>query len=270
MKKWMTLIQILFLCIFLGCGIYIAKFIHDKNVTEEEFEEIQSLVQDFGGTPFGDAAEGAGAEEAPASTPAPERYEENGMLSRYYKLYQENPDTVGWIKIADTSIDYPVMYNKDSNAYYLHRNFRKQESSAGIPYMDYQCTLDGSCDNYILYGHNMRNGTMFHDLLDYEDRSFWENHRYIGFDTLYHRCRYEVFAVFHTRVGAKNEFKYYNFVKAETREEFDSYVQQCIELSEFKTGIVPQFGEKLLTLSTCSYNFSNERFVVAARLIEMK
>lgn len=269
MKRIITLLQILFVCIFIVCGGYFAKSMYDKSQTEKEMEYLQSLVKEDE-TPKKTSEptkeEINITEPTPVPTPAPEQYEANGMLSRYYALYERNNDTVGWIKINGTNIDYPVVQHSSNNLYYLNRNFDKQKSSSGIPYMDYQCT-DAS-DNIIIYGHNMRNGTMFHALLDYKNKSFWQKNNYIGFDTIYERRLYEIFAVFRTAVGVADEFRYWDFVIAETPDEYAQFVEQCKDLSIYETEIAPQYGEKLLTLSTCSYGAKNERFVVMARMVQ--
>ena len=252
MKSKIALIQILFLCVFVICGFFAAVYFIDRHGTEREIQQLQGMVKD---TP---------------DEVGRELYEENGMLSRYYELYERNHDMAGWIKVDGTCIDYPVMYKEDSNAYYLHRNFEEEKNSAGMPFLDYQCSTDGSGTNMIIYGHNMRNGTMFHDLLNYEDQSFEQANPYISYDTLYDRRRYEIFAVFKTSVGSADEFKYYEFVDAADNEEFNSYVDACIAHSLYDTGIRPEYGEQLITLSTCSYNSNNERFVVAGRLIDKK
>lgn len=262
MKKKITLIQILFLCIFIGSGIYLAKFHYDKVQTEKEMSSLREVVKESGR----ETAQPEIVEiDDDREEEVPERAE-NGMLAKYHTLYQQNNDMVGWIKIAGTAIDYPVVYNNNNNVYYLHRNFNKKKSAGGVPFMDYQCNLSDWSDNIIIYAHNMKNGTMFHDLLKYSSMAFWENHKEILFDTLYFKCKYEIFAVFRTSVGASDEFKYYEFINAESPREFDEFIAQCKANSLYDTKITPQYGETLLTLSTCSYNANNERFAVVARM----
>lgn len=258
MKLNQTLLQILFLCIFIICGIYLVNSCNKKKQTEKDFEYIRNVVEE---------SEEKSLEPIENNADAENEREANGMLSRYYELYTMNNDMSGWIKIDDTMIDYPVMYNSESNAYYLHRNFEKQNNSDGIPFLDYQCTPNEFSDNVIIYGHNLRNGTMFHDLLEYRSKSFYETHSIIKYDTMYDRTKYEVFAVFHTTVEAEDEFKYYEFINAQSKKDFDVFVDSCIENSLYNTGIRPEYGETLLTLSTCSYNEKNERFVVVGRQI---
>ena len=257
MKGKITLIQILFLFVFAVSAFFAVRTYFDRNKTEKDFKELQSMVAE---------PEPEGEEETESVEPR----EPNGMLSRYYALYERNNDMAGWIKIDGTNIDYPVMYNSDSNAYYLHRDFDGNNSSAGIPFMDYQCEPTGGNNNVIIYAHNMKNGAMFHSLLQYGDLDYERSNPYIRFDTMYNRGIYEIFAVFRTEVGAEDEFKYYEFINAESREEYEAFIDNCLSHSLYDTGIPPEYGEELITLSTCSYNANNERFVVVARLIEKK
>ena len=112
----------------------------------------------------------------------------------------------------------------------------------------------------------MNDGSMFAGLMKFKDKSFWEKHKTISFDTLTDRQTYEVIAVFKTVVytDSPESFKYYQFVNAETAEDFTAYVEKCKELSLYDTA---EYGDKLLTLSTCEYSRTNGRLVVVAKLI---
>ena len=253
MKGKITLIQILLICVLVICSYLVVDNLIKKERDKVGFEKIKNEV----------------ATISPVTSDEPLTEEiKQQRLNVYKDLYERNNDTVGWIRILGTQIDYPVLHNTQSNAYYLHRNFEREYSSSGIPFLDYQCKSDATSDNTIIYAHNMRNGTMFHDLLKYADKSFYDTHKTVEFDTLTDLGTYEVFAVIRTKVGSKNEFKYYDFVEADSPAEFDSFVSECISNSLYKTNIIPQYGDKLLTLSTCSYNTDNERFVVFAKKIK--
>ena len=260
MKRKITLIQILFLCVFIVCGFIVVKYYMDKGKTERDMEELRERL-------VVPQSESVDTDDEPE--PA-EVWEADGILTRYHGLYDENSDLAGWIRIDGTVIDYPVMYNSSSNAFYLHRNFNKENSDAGIPFLDYQCDRAGNSDNMIVYAHNMRNGTMFHDLLKYADEDFFKEHRYVRFDTMYNLCVFEIFAVFRTEADKVGEFRYYDFIDSAHSGEYEKYIGSCKSHSLYDTGVTPSYPEKLLTLSTCSYNANNERFVVVARLIEKK
>ena len=255
MKGKITLIQILLVFTVIICGfLWITDYLEHRG-SKSGFEDIKQSVT----LPTPQTA-------ATAEPTIPPR-EPDGMLSKYAPLYQRNNDTVGWVRIEGTGIDYPVMQTKNTNAYYLHRDFDRNNSPSGTPFMDYQCDSKILSDNTIIYSHNMKNGTMFHDLLKYADKAFYDAHKFIDFDTLYDTGRYEIFAVSRMNERQYNEFKYYEFVNAKDKVGYDAFVEGCIKRSLYDTAIVPNHPEKLLTLSTCSYSSDNERFVVFARKI---
>lgn len=194
--------------------------------------------------------------------------EDSGQCSdnKYADLYAQNNDFIGWIKIDDTVIDYPVMQSKDSPNFYLDHNFNKEYSRFGVPYMQENCSL--SSDNIVIYGHNMKNKSMFNELTKYKDKDFYNAHRYIQLDTLSEQRKYEVICAFKTVAYANNGFKYYEFVDADSQEDFSAYIEKCQALSFYDTGVRAEYGDKLITLSTCEYSQNNGRFVVVAKLIE--
>lgn len=260
----MTLLQILFLCIIIGCGIYFGKSFYDKMQTEKEMDSLQQVVNE---TNRNDDKNDTENNFKVSDNNEENEYAENGMLSCYYDLYNINNDMIGWVKIDGTVIDYPVVQSESSNAYYLHRNFYKEKSASGSLFADYQCDVQNKNCNIIIYGHNMRNGTMFHHLTDYEKQSFFKEHPTVAFNTLYKKNEYAIFSVFKTSVGSENEFKYYEFTDLNTEQDFYSYIGKCLEKSLYDTEVIPTYGDGLLTLSTCSYSSANERFVVVAKLI---
>lgn len=189
----------------------------------------------------------------------------DGIIKEYQLMYALNNDMIGWIEIPGTSIDLPVVQYKDQTNFYLRRNFYKEKATCGTIYAREKCDVWGPSDNVTLYGHNMRNGTMFADLHKYEKKEFWQENSLVYFDTLYDYHTYEIFAVFIT--SADGGFNYHLFDDADNAEEFDQFVGKCKELALYDTGITPQYGEKLLTLSTCDKSIEDGRLVVVARRI---
>ena len=142
--------------------------------------------------------------------------------------------------------------------------------SATVPYdMEQQKKEMKEFLDDLIYGHHMNDGSMFAGLMKFKDKSFWEKHKTVSFDTLTDRQTYEVIAVFKTVVytDSPDSFKYYQFVNADTAEDFTAYVEKCKKLSLYETGITAEYGDKLLTLSTCEYSRTNGRLVVVAKLI---
>ena len=263
------IILILSLCIFVGCGVYLGKYLYESHQAQKSLSALQDIVESGNAkTDKKSALTDAQEPQNEEAKEVQEKYAPNGMLQGYYDAYQKNHDMVGWIKISGTKINYPVMYRHDSNEYYLHRNFDKEYQYSGLPFLDSQCDLALPSDNLIIYAHNMKDGSMFASLLDYEEKSFFKEHQIIDFDTNYRRGKYQIFAVFSTKVGSNQEFKYYEKTEFENYEDFEAYINRATKLSFYDTGISVSFGEQILTLSTCSYHRSDERTVVMAKKIE--
>ena len=191
------------------------------------------------------------------------------MLSYLAPLAEQNKDMVGWIKIEGTKVNYPLMYTPENDEKYIRKNFEGKYSVAGLPFIEGNCSWDPRSDNLIIYGHNMKNGTMFASVMDYKDEEFWREHPVIHLYDLYSETAYEVFAAFYDRVYYTHEknFKFYKFVDAEDEADFDYAIKQFKKKSCYDTGITPQYGDQLITLVTCSYHTDNGRFVVVARAV---
>jgi len=193
--------------------------------------------------------------------------QDNGILPEYADLYEKNDDLVGWIRIPDTRINYPVMQTKDDMEYYLHRDFYGNEDVNGLPFLDARCDVNKPSTNLLIYGHSMNSGAMFAGLADYKDYGFYQKHKKIYFDTVQERGEYEIVAVFQSRVAYVDEvaFRYYNFIQADTQEEFDSFISTVEKLAYYDTGVEAEFGDQLLTLSTCDREITDGRLVVLAK-----
>ena len=187
------------------------------------------------------------------------------ILPEYTVLYEQNNDLIAWLRIDGTNINYPVMHTPDDPQFYLRRAFDKSKSYSGTPFLDANCTIDGGI--YIVYGHNMNDGTMFRHLSDYSKEEFWKEHPTIRFNTIYERGEYEVMSAFYSRVfwSTDDDFKYYGDTDLTNKEVFDSYVENVTKAALYDTGVTAEYGEPLLVLSTCAYHVADGRFVVVAR-----
>lgn len=190
------------------------------------------------------------------------------ILDEYVALYNKNKSLIGWIKIADTIIDYPVMQSTD-NDYYLNHNFDQNKDANGCIFLDCNCDVILGNDNWILYGHHMKNGKMFSSLIKYANQEFYEEHKTITFDTIYEKGTYEIMYAFRSKIYNTDEitFKYYQFIDANSSEEFNSYMDDMAAMSLIETGVTAEYGDRLLTLSTCDYQEKNGRFVVVAKRV---
>lgn len=193
---------------------------------------------------------------------------ELSVLPEYETLYQKNRKLIGWLKIDDTVIDYPVMQTTN-NEYYLDHNFNQEYDKNGSLFMDAACDVIPRNTNLIIYGHHMKSGKMFGNLNNYSKKEYCEKHSLIRFDTIYEKGLYQVMYVFRSRIYNEDEvvFKYYQFLDAASEKEFDSNMKEMAALSLYDTGVTAVFGDELLTLSTCDSSEQDGRFVVVAKRI---
>ena len=260
MKKRSLLAQksafILFVALFFVCAFQIFRIFTDLQREQNEFARLTGKKS---------------ASESEIETQSkPEKNEEGtAVLAKYRLIYQENPDLAGWIHIDGTKIDYPVMSTPQDKEFYLHRGFDKNESFSGVPFLDTDSSLDGN--HTVIYGHNMKNKTMFATLFNYKSKEFWKEHPTIQLDSLYEERIYEVMGVFYSKIYSKQEtggFRYYEYVQLPTQEKFEEYCYQVKKASLYDTGVRAEKDDQLLTLSTCSYQVKDGRFVVVARRIQ--
>lgn len=195
-------------------------------------------------------------------SPSPELTE-----NPYAEFFLQNEDMVAWLQIDGMNVDYPVMWTPEDEEYYLTRDFNGRTDSNGCLLLDTDSALKPLTTNLIIHGHNMRSGTMFGELSDYKDPEFEKEHSVIRLYTENGIRTYEVLAVFYSQVYYRSDdvFKYYAFFQADTREEFDDFYTNIMELSIYDTGVTAGFGDHFLTLSTCAYHVDYGRFVVVAK-----
>ena len=225
--------------------------------SEDSFENLQAIVSEREAIPDTTLA-------PETTTPAETEEIKPTVFDKYRPLYEQNNDLIGWIRIEGTSIDYPVMQSPSNPDYYLKHSFEKTWSDYGVPYVDGACTL-GISNNLTIYGHNMKNGSMFHDLVGYTSKAFYEEHPVIIFDTVDAPGRYQVIAAF--RYNTNKESFFYNEHCDMDEAEFAEYVENCKSRSLYDTGFSAEYGDELITLSTCEYTYTNGRFVVVAKKI---
>lgn len=240
--RWAVLI----ICaiVFCGCLAYLGNWAKEGITAQKSFDEISEKVQES----------------------------DTGLAD----LYAENQDIIGWVKIDDTRIDYPVMQTVEDPEYYLHRDFQRAYSDAGTPFMDALSRVgeEPTC-NWLIYGHHMRIGTMFHDLVEYDSADFWDEHRTVKLQVItgiengepvIDEGEYEIFAAARSKIRDRNStaFKYYEYAGFDDEESFDTYIRGVKNESLYDTGITPEYGQQIVTLSTCAYHDENGRFYIAA------
>ena len=190
------------------------------------------------------------------------------ILPEYKALYAENPDTAGWLRIDGTGIDNVVMYAPDEIDKYLHTDFYGKYSYRGCLFVDEYCDILSS-DNLIIYGHNMKDYSMFGSLMYYVSEDFYRQHKLISFDTIYEKQTYEIVAAIKTELVPEGSdgFKYYEYTGSGDEDSFSEYVKFIEENKLYDTDAELSPGDKILTLSTCAYHSEDGRFIVVARKI---
>ena len=200
-------------------------------------------------------------------TPTIEPSSEPVILEQFIELYEQNPDTIGWIRIPETAVDYPVLQSPASDwDFYLNRNFYREYDIHGIPYIWPQHDILED-DLIFIFGHNMRDGTRFADVISYMDYDFFREHPIIEFSTLYEEGRYEVAFVFQVFVIADvNQYYYhpergttdriefpYTFITAWSgKEAFWNFIEQNREHALYDTGVEVEYGDRMIALWTCT------------------
>ena len=242
------------LIVFCGSGAKLLFYFWDKFQAEQEFAQIRESARDLS------------------------------------DVYAQNHDLIGWIKIEDTKIDYPVMQTPQDPEYYLHTDFNGEYSASGTPFLDAASVVmprtfvDSHGEtyelnvtwNWLIYGHNMKSGTMFAALQKYDSQEFWEGHKTFTFD-VYHPDTgvtesgvYEIFAVSRSQIKASdsNAFQYYKYAGYTDEQKFYEFVSGVKAESSYETGITPQFGDQLVTLSTCAYHVDEGRMYIVGRRVQ--
>lgn len=212
---------------------------NNAETTEETHCEPESAPEQIGN-----------AETAKPSVPR--------LLHDIPRLIGMNGDCIGWLSIEGTAVDYPVMHTPAYPQKYLRMNFFGESSSAGVPFMDHRCDL--SDDNIIIYGHNMRNGTMFAPLKYYLNREYALAHPTILFETETAVHEFKVFAAAIVSV----DDPWYGFISAQSEDAFDKAIQRIFHRAIMTYGTMPSCGDRILTLSTCHSSGSNSRLIVLA------
>ena len=273
MKKGLYIAIIVVLAVALvGSAVYLGSYFWEGKKSEDKYDKLRQDT--LASTPATTEAPTATTGEYVPDPQELEKPEETFPLNRDYKAFYEknnNKDFVGWLRIDGTKLDYPVMQSPVSEAnYYLYRDYNGDNSTRGSIYAREECDVFTPGDNVTMYGHNMKDGSMFAALNAYVDKSAWDNNSLVFFDTFNHETGevqyhvYKIFAVFKTTANLGEGFTYQRFENAANQQEFDEFVSNCKKLSFYDTGITPQYGDKMICLSTCEYTLDNGRLVVAA------
>ncbi len=290
MKRSLSiLLLIVFCCVFLVSGYFLVDYVYQSVHSAAQFVDLENLHHQPNVTPSGTGASNGtdptdpDATESTESTEATEppfvdelitiedpiTKEDRLIWQSMAELYRLNTDIVGYISAPGVlQMDYPVMQHPDSKDYYLQKDFYKEYSTHGCLYAKEDCDLVTPSDNITIYGHNMKDGSMFAGLLQYENEDFYKAHPTFTFETLTEKYEYQIIAVFKTSgYTSEGGYPYHKFVNAASESEFNDFIQAIKDRQFYDTGVTAQYGDKLITLSTCEYTLNNGRFVVVAKRI---
>ena len=224
-----------------------------QNTAEDGEENIESESEEKG--------------ETITTEDTKEPNEETERMLQVKQLQAQNADIVGWLEIENTNINYPVLQGTD-NSYYMTHNYKKEKSKNGSIFLNSDYNWNIPSNNLLIYGHNLGNGMMFQELLKYEKESFYQEHPIIRFTTAKEDAEYEIISAFKSRVyykSEKNVFRYYYFINSESEEKYDEFVKNAKNASLYPIDATANYGDQLITLSTCSYYVEDGRFAVVGR-----
>ncbi len=260
-KTGIILLIVFTLLTMISGGMFLHQYMDSKK-SSENFEQLEELVDEI---PEETEESKEDEVEEELSEEELEALERAQAIEKYGELFKKNNDFMGWISIEGTNVNYPVMQTPHPPDYYLKKNFDKEYSDYGVPYIEETCAM-GISNNIVIYGHHMNDGTMFADLVKYYDKDYRDEHALIQFDTISGFGTYEVVAAF--KFDTNNEtFKYNEFVTMD-EESFGEFMKEVHARQAYDTGVDVEYGDQLLTLSTCEYTYKNGRFVIVAKKVE--
>ncbi|MBC8570559.1 class B sortase [Zongyangia hominis] len=246
--KIRKIILLLAVVVFVASAVYIGSYFYESFHNKKLNEDLSSLM----GT--GDIPDGY-----------PDDY-----LAKFGALYEQNPDIAGWLKIDGTGVDYPVVQtDADNGEYYLRRDFTGASNQHGVPFVDNRVDQKAPSTNTIIFGHNMKDGQMFGELIKYRDLEYYKQHPVISYDSVYREGKYKIISIFITNTMAEHGpvFDYHNFINATSNDNMAQFLNQLKLRTIINTGVDVNTSDTLLTLSTCTYEFKEARFVVVARRV---
>lgn len=257
----LALLCILFLLIIAGCSYNIFYKLFEYKESKDSYTALseQFVIQTGNAPAEASAGKAYQGKQRPEDTTVPDAVSDNSLFPievDFENLLNENDDVVGWLYKPDTYLNYPVVQGED-NKQYLHTLLNGNYNYGGTIFLDSHCAPDFSYRNSILYGHNMTDNTMFRPLLLYKHQEYYDKNPYMYLATPTRNYRISIFACEIT----KSESDIYSFVFADD-DSFEKWFTKVKEQSLISTDIIPTRQSKIITMSTCSYEFSDARTVV--------
>lgn len=240
------------LVLVMSIGILVKILVIDSYISQKAASEIQELYHH---------------QQDSENNNNSEKAEEDSKFSELSKI---NSEICGWITVPGTRIDYPVLQgNKNETHFYLDHNYKREKSKYGSIFLDPICQLSENPKNCVIYGHHMADGQMFADLMKFSSLDFYKQNPLISFETIYDRnAKWKIFSVFKTNtLASQGKIFYYVVSDFADNNSFLDYVSQIRKRSLLDIPVDVNENDKLITLSTCSYEFQDFRTVVVARRV---
>ena len=249
-------IRIILCCIFLAIAIYAAyniiKIQSEYKKSVDAYKKLDNYTIEQTTSETSEESE----EEPVKEKPYPE--------VDFAGLKSVNSDVIGWIYVPDTEINYPIVHTSD-NDYYLDHLVDRTQNPAGAIFLDTRNPSDFSDLHSIIYGHHMKNGSMFAALKGYKKQDFFDGHK-TGY-LITQDAAYSIdFFAGHVANVEENAWQ----LDFDDAADFDNWIKSLKEISTFKSDIEPQYGDRIFTLSTCSYEFDDARFVLSGKLTKIE
>ena len=258
-KILLIILCVIFLCIFGFSGYKLYSIMHEYKVAADTYNNLSGQF-----VTVGPSADRSAQQKTPGSEEEEEEIldpEISPISVDFEGLLLTSTDVIGWIYGPDTVINYPVVMAED-NYYYLHRYIDGEYSGGGSIFADCLCERDFSLKNTILYGHHMNDGSMFASLRSYHQEGYYEEHPVLYLNTPKRNYRIEVFAGYITDADSDS----YN-VSFPSDEEFLKWIEKLRSQSDFATDVEIGAKDRIITLSTCSYEYYDARYVVQGKLV---
>ncbi len=260
-RLFLVILCFLLLAVTSFCGFEILQEHNSRQKDKENFAELAKLAEipDSGESRYMANKETKSEDDDDVNQSEESGVHSGSIFHDVPLLISMNSDCIGWLSIDNTNVNYPVMCTPEWPQKYLRMNFYQQYSDSGVPFLDFRCSPDS--DNLIIYGHNMRNGTMFSSLVEYLNEGCIPSDQRILFETENGAQEFEVFAV---AVVDKSD-SWYSFINAGSEDGFNETVQRIIGKASIVVGEIPRYGDRLLTLSTCYGSSRNSRLIIIAQ-----
>lgn len=254
----------LLLVIFVGAAAVLLLLQQEDIQTEQNYSALQQIAG--GNTASSKSAQTNSSQPTETSDQTQTEGDAGGNLQKttvskqsYNELKALNSDFDGWLQIPNTNLNYPVMLNKADKNYYLHRDFYGNYSSYGVPFADDRYDY-GVSNNLVIYGHDMQNSMMFSQLANYRDIAYYQAHPQIFYTNVDGEAAYQIFAAFAINIDS-DDFDYHNYINLNA-DQYQQYLSEIATRQFYDTGITPNFGDKLICLSTCINDQDDGRLVV--------